>query len=414
MKKDEYLRNDDVSGLINFVAGVINGSIPIQFPYVFHSAKVPSGFSASFGLSGVAPTLKDLFDRYWWNRKSYEENAETLLRIQNSLRNSLKNSVPNAADVYKAVADIMDWGLHPKAAAANKAWAEAQGANLSNILLKGKAALESEDSAFDAFPGIRMNAGYTKVYALLCENSIIYDGRVGAALCWLVRLYLVRNGHKGQIPDTLAFLWSGGLSAQHRNPSGDGFVFEPLRNGMHGASEAWADVNMRANWILESARNQSDAEWCRCEDGLRKLEAALFMLGYALPAGQGIESVTKRTNRRERKHQSQEVPPGHLPFDEASGYFSYTELAAFMRGQKLPFMIIGGDNQSFDKHEKPHSLDYWLRARSSRPDVRQSTTKLVDDLLATGLFIRRNDVCPVSGRVCNSVGLTNAIGCESL
>lgn len=414
MKKDEYLRNDDVSGFIDFVAGVINGSIAIQFPYVFHSAKVPSNFSARFGLSGVAPTLKDLFDRYWWGRKSYEENAETLLRIQNSLRNSLKGSIPNAADVYKATADIMDWGLHPKAAAANKVWAEEQGANLSNLLLRGKAALESEESAFDSFPGIRMNAGYTKVYALLCENSIIYDGRVGAALCWLVRLYLVRKDHKGQIPDTLAFLWSGGLSAQHRNPSGDGFVFKPLRNGVHGASEAWADVNMRANWILESARSQSNAEWSRHEDGLRKVESALFMLGYALPAGEDIESATKRTGKRERKHQSQEVPPGHLPFDEAPGYFSYTELVDFMRGQQLPFMIIGGDNKSFDEHGKPHSLDYWLRARSSRPDVRQSTTKLVNDLLATGLFVSRNDVCPASGKVCNSVGLTNAIGCQSL
>ncbi|MCY1261625.1 hypothetical protein D9M68_109430 [compost metagenome] len=414
MKKDEYLGSKDVSGFINFLAGVINGSIAIQFPYVFHRAKVPPNFLASFGLSGVAPTLKDLFDRYWWDRKYYEENAETLLRIKNSLRISLKESDPNTVDVYKAVADIMDWGLHPSAAAANKAWAEEQGPNLSNLLLKGKMALESEESAFDSFPGIRMNAGYTKVYALLCENSIIYDGRVGAALCWLVRLHLVREGHKGQIPDTLAFLWSGGLSAQHRNPSGDGFVFERLRSGGHGASESWAGVNIRANWILESARNRSDAEWCRHEDGLRKLEAALFMLGYALPAGQDIERANKRTSKRETKHQSQEVPPGHLPFDEAPGYFSYTELAAFMRGQKLPFMIIGGDNQSFDKHEKPHSLDYWLRARSSRPDVRQSTTKLVDDILATGLFVRRNDVCPVSGRVCNSVGLTNAIGCQSL
>ena len=39
-----------------------------------------------------------------------------------------------------------------------------------------------------------MNAGFTKVYSLLLDDFPIYDGRVGAALGYLVRMYC-EGGH---------------------------------------------------------------------------------------------------------------------------------------------------------------------------------------------------------------------------
>ncbi|WP_426989912.1 hypothetical protein ACKI2N_015440 [Cupriavidus sp. 30B13] len=50
---------------------------------------------------------------------------------------------------------------------------------------------------------------------------------------------------------------------------------------------AWAKANVRASWVLGAARLSSDALWCAGAQGLRKVEAALFMLGYGLPLLRG-------------------------------------------------------------------------------------------------------------------------------
>ena len=43
--------------------------------------------------------------------------------------------------------------------------------------------------------GVRyMNAGWTKVYALMLDGFPIYDGRVGAAMGYLVQQYCTRAG----------------------------------------------------------------------------------------------------------------------------------------------------------------------------------------------------------------------------
>ncbi len=41
--------------------------------------------------------------------------------------------------------------------------------------------------------------------------------------------------------------------------------------------------NRRINIVLNAARQQANAPWCNQADGLRRLEAALFMVGYDLP-----------------------------------------------------------------------------------------------------------------------------------
>jgi hypothetical protein len=41
-------------------------------------------------------------------------------------------------------------------------------------------------------------------------------------------------------------------------------------------------LNVHADWALSAALDAARADWCSGPDGLRKLEAALFMLGYDL------------------------------------------------------------------------------------------------------------------------------------
>ena len=67
--------------------------------------------------------------------------------------------------------------------------------------------------------GVRyMNAGWTKVYALMLDGFPIYDGRVGAAMGYLVQRYCV-SVRLCQVPTRLRFRWGVARGRHNRNPS---------------------------------------------------------------------------------------------------------------------------------------------------------------------------------------------------
>ena len=180
----------------------------------------------------------------------------------------------------------MDWGLGINSAGnkANMTWAKDP--SLPSIHQRILHALEiiasttPDTSRFDS--DLRMNAGYTKVYALACPQSLMYDGRVGAALGWLVRKYCLSMTLK-TVPSEIAFRWGKAKGSRpghgpNRNPSLNDLRFLPLTN----IGSIHAEWNIKANWIVASAITQSKAEWCSGTDGLRKVESALFMIGYDL------------------------------------------------------------------------------------------------------------------------------------
>lgn len=399
MNKNKYLHDPVVKAFVEYIGTVLNGSQAIDFSYRFHRARVPEGFRERFGLQGTAHTLEDLFERYHWNRQYLGDNAARLGEIQRQLRTTMLSDPTSPAAVRNAVADVMDWGLGAgsPAAKANMDWADAQRHRLPIFLDTGKQALESEDPDFCEFGRLRMNAGYTKVYSLLCEGIIIYDGRVGAALCWLVRRFLKSMGHIGPVPDVLAFLWAPGRSAQNRNPSGDGYTFARL--GSDGA--AWARANVRASWLLEAARIASGAAWCAGSEGLRHVECALFMLGYGLPADHAATATGKSSGLATRAARSAPEGAGdgdRIAFDHASGTFSVAELEEWVGTLGRDYVIIGGVNKTFVEHQRPESLDYWLRARSNRPDTRQATTAVVARIIGTGRFRLEKERWPTESR----------------
>ena len=49
---------------------------------------------------------------------------------------------------------------------------------------------------------IIMNSGFTKILFFIYNDFIIYDSRVGAALCYLVKLYCIEQ-KQGGVPSSL-------------------------------------------------------------------------------------------------------------------------------------------------------------------------------------------------------------------
>lgn len=128
---------------------------------------------------------------------------------------------------------------------------------------------------------IVMNSGFTKIYSLLCEKFIIYDGRVGAAFGLLVRKFLIENPQYGAVgvPDTLAFRYGAARNPNvNRNPSGDGFNFKALTNNWRQHTTN----NLRANWIVDALALQNTPGFSDATQPHRAFEAALFMIGYRL------------------------------------------------------------------------------------------------------------------------------------
>jgi hypothetical protein len=133
-------------------------------------------------------------------------------------------------------------------------------------------------SLSDNFKGINMNSGFTKIYAMFLEDFMIYDSRVGAALGWLVRLFLEENQIQ-EVPASLRFAYGVARSkGLNRNPSSNTHKFPVLRNDpvFHLKN------NLKANWVCGELVKVS--RFNEEPQGLRALEAALFMIGYHIPA----------------------------------------------------------------------------------------------------------------------------------
>jgi hypothetical protein len=94
-----------------------------------------------------------------------------------------------------------------------------------------------------------------------------------------------------RVPDRLGFLWGDGDGGgKSRNPSAGRYQFGKLYGGDYG-SKAWARVNVQANWVLTEALRAAKAHWCSGPDGLRRVEAALFMLGYDFTPYAGLHPM---------------------------------------------------------------------------------------------------------------------------
>ncbi|QYY33777.1 hypothetical protein K2O51_33570 (plasmid) [Cupriavidus pinatubonensis] len=370
--KSAYLKLPLVDQFVHYLRRLLRGEELLHFEYSFPRAYAPANFHKQFGLKGLARTLQDLFDRYHWNKRDYAETAIELLRIQHALRESLYGGTIVPMTINELIGEVMYWGLPKPAAELNIAWAQKHGHRLPFALNDAILQLKAQQPDYDIFAcdssfvlngagRARMNAGFTKVYSLLLRGIIIYDGRVGAALCWLVRRFLVSIGHPGHVPDELAFLWSAGRGRQNRNPNGNGFTFDKL--SVDG--RAWAQANVRASWILEKARITSGATWCSGADELRKVECSLFMLGYRLPIEGGESGKSGGIVKKTARAKTRALPPSHIALVNTAGSFDINELEKLVR-EGQGYILIGSTHGRLSEDAPLETLEYWLRSKAGK------------------------------------------------
>ncbi len=242
-------------------------------------------------------SIYSAYERYLWPFKcadpvtgkhligrTFEENQRTLSRLSEGLRQSVKEK--DSVRARQHCLSILDWGgVLPKN--------HSKIVNLDNDLPKylDDVRRRLDPSGFDTnsnYADIIMNSGFTKIYSLLIDDFIIYDGRVGAALGLLVRKYCEEN-NLPNVPLKLLFAHKDARTTptsyqpvNRRNPGTERHQFPVLRN----SSAKHIENNLRGNWLLKEILeiNNSKFNVLHPSIQLRALESALFMIGYEVIA----------------------------------------------------------------------------------------------------------------------------------
>jgi len=301
MQRNQYLEDSNVHAFTEYLSDLIAGSA-FHHDFKVVDPRLPTDYEHHVNGHLHIKTLQHAFQCYWWNRKGFDKNQVELQSIALEVSNAIK--ADTQATSLAAVKSVLRWGAGGTALGLytqNMKWAEraAREGQLTNVLQSGRDVMASTTPNARVFAdvanGPRMNAGFTKYYALACENVVIYDGRVGSALGLLVRKFCECR-KLNTVPATLAFRWGAKntgngdpIVAKQRDPSVPPYKFLQLRGGASG-SRIWAEQNIRANWILAKAIKNSQSpgnEWCKGKDGLRRLEAALFTIGYSMRSDAG-------------------------------------------------------------------------------------------------------------------------------
>jgi hypothetical protein len=273
--KTEYLQRQPVQDFIGQLTSWMDGESFGDHAFKVRDKILPADYDRDF----FASTLEQAFARFYWNGNYFEENQVQLSALRIRLRNAL--SAGDAPALVAVIDDILLWGSGGKVIklyTLNRDWAKHNQAQLVQKIRFALEILQSDEPDVARFDGeLRMNAGFTKVYALAADNVMIYDGRNGAAMGYLVRQFC--ESRRMLLPEELCFPWAPGASTMNRNPSTDLLHFKQLAN----RSRFHAEWKIRASWVVNAALAQSRASWCQEPDALRKFESALFMLGYEIP-----------------------------------------------------------------------------------------------------------------------------------
>jgi len=296
MKRQAYLAVTHVAGFIDWLATELESDV------LFHHQYVDRRRSEIWQCEG----LFDAFEGYRWNHPGNQRlgypagntplsNAVALAALQQDLRVSLDHDGRS----LQATLEVMAWG---GVTARNGDWLKANQQGLAATLRSVKAALDAgdDDASVLRAKSLRFNSGMTKVYSLICDDFLIYDSRVAAALGWLVVKYC-KGKQLERVPAELCFPWAAAKEGQNsevpkvRNPGEGGLHFKRLRAGHHHA--LW---NLRASWLLSAVLAHPAASSSRFNQvegpvtPLRALEAACFMIGYDLGGEECSEAFAQR------------------------------------------------------------------------------------------------------------------------
>ena len=135
--------------------------------------------------------LRDAFLHYRWNGEAWAGTKTALDAFRCELREAVKTE--DVGRVVTVCENILQWGgvaahnvryLHRQQPVLVRELQHVRDL-LSRHCTPSKHDLRREPD--NPATACRMNAGFVKIYSLLCDDCVIYDGRVGAALLGVIK-----------------------------------------------------------------------------------------------------------------------------------------------------------------------------------------------------------------------------------
>lgn len=238
----------------------------------------------------------DALAQYHWDENDFPNTEHRLSQLKQQLNNAVGVADPSEANLSTVVAcfRILDWGGGGALRSSNVDWLVKKivaGSPLGALLRHAVRALGDGNGSRNAdLSGFRdgtyrSNAGLTKIYSLLSDNTfIIYDSRVAAALGMLIANWCDAYGMR-DVPDPLRLHWMPSKEGPNAEPKARDPSIEPFRFSQLTGTNAnfnHAKSNVRANWIIELVLEQIEQIDKKTSWTARRIEAALFMIGYDL------------------------------------------------------------------------------------------------------------------------------------
>ncbi len=279
MNKQEYLNSKIVFDFVNWVSPKLDTNYTHNY---FIDHRNSSWIKFNFGNNyWNCTSIYDAYLKYHWEGSSFAATSILLNGYEASLRTALANN--NNTNIDLACRNILRWGGQ-RVFTRNYEWIQKL-PNLSNYFNANIAALNpitfNDDKILVRANGVdRFNAGFTKIYSLCIDNFIIYDSRVGLALCNLISQFLIANGITN-IPNELHFKIPPGSSAKRHPRLINGFAFGKT----NGSISQYQICNLRSTWLFEKIlQNNPNSLFNTLPNAqrIRALEAAFFMIGYSI------------------------------------------------------------------------------------------------------------------------------------
>lgn len=284
MLREEYLSSNNVKKFIKWIEVYLDEKGSFLHEYTTGRPK----------LDFKCDSIYSAYENYGWNFSYINENATkisgfTYIESEKALHvmgNRIREGLDENSTVKcrNACIQVLQWGGVTNK---NQDVIIKMGDELTSYLKmvsdRFKADLNLEEYYI---PGIHMNSGFTKIYSLILDDYVIYDSRVGAALCLLVRKFCEKMELE-KVPDELKFAWAMARTTKYspkitnmRYPGSSKYDFPALSN----KPEMHTYYNIKANWLLKSIIDNTESKFNDLDKNkqLRALESALFMIGYSV------------------------------------------------------------------------------------------------------------------------------------
>jgi len=286
MNREQYLNSTHVKEFILWLDSRLD--LPGSFKHEYYLKKARRYWSCS--------CLFEAYTSYWWpfnmvcllsNQRVAGTDMDISFSYLNKLAHSFRLGVheENSELAKKCALAMLQWGgvLH-----SNKDRIDAMGQDICFYFQDVCTRLDLSTVTLENHHGILMNSGFTKLYFLLIDDFIMYDGRVGAALGLLVRKFCEEQG-LSEIPPAIQFSYGPGREVNsnskkinRRNPSAGIYHFPQFSHNRR----RHINDNIKASWLLKELSLHTESRFKELpqstplNERVTALQSALFMIGY--------------------------------------------------------------------------------------------------------------------------------------